>query len=623
MDVRREPAPTAVATYGIESLLGRGGMGEVYLAEDRRLHRKVALKVLSAEFATNASFRERFLAESELAASIDHPNIVPIYEADEAGGYLYIAMRYVEGTDLKARLRQGPLPVDQAVDLLSQVAGALDLAHQRGLVHRDVKPSNVLVAPGAGHDGQDHAYLADFGLTTRLADGGSLADDGQLMGTVDYVAPEQITGGDVDGRADVYSLGCLLVECLTGEPPFQGSSDIAVLFAHLESTPPKPSERRPDLPEGLDHVVATALAKDPNERYQTCQELVTATRAALGIAEPERRRSRVAAVVGVAAIALVAAAIWLTVGAGDEPRDKLLRIDPSTNEVVDSVDVGDRASSVDIGDGQVWVTSQAGRALWRVDPRTLEARETPVEGTPMDVVERNGLAVVVSGPLEVAVHRIDAATGALIETIPIPGAEGAATAVAEGEEGIWVVGCGFGGGNVGRVSETVLGTNTALEGVDVFSENPNWIFGHEADFPAYTDVAVGEGGVWMTLDSGPALRRADPTGQSPVEVIELGFFPRSVTVGAGSVWITGLIDDVVARLDPETGVVTMTVPLGRGTAGVAVGRGSVWVASSIDGTVTRLDPSTGEILATIEVDGEPDDVVVGAGGVWVTTDPDA
>jgi serine/threonine-protein kinase len=623
MDVTREPAPTEVATYGIESLLGRGGMGEVYLAEDRRLHRKVALKVLSAEFATNASFRERFLAESELAASIDHPNIVPIYEADEAGGYLYIAMRYVEGTDLKARLRLGPLPVDQAVDLLSQVAGALDLAHERGLVHRDVKPSNVLVAPGAGHDGQDHAYLADFGLTTRLADGGSLADDGQLMGTVDYVAPEQITGGEVDGRADVYSLGCLLVECLTGEPPFQGSSDIAVLFAHLESTPPRPSERRPDLPEGLDHVVRTALAKDPNERYQTCLELVTAARAALGIAEPAHRRSRVAAVVGVAAIALMATTIWLTIGAGDEPRDRLLRIDPSTNEVVDSVDVGDRASSVDIGDGQVWVTSQAGRALWRVDPRTLETRETPVEGTPMDVVERNGLAVVVSGPLEVAVHRIDAATGALLETIPIPGAEGAATAVAEGDEGIWVVGCGLGGGNVGRISETAFSGNSLLDRVEIFSKNPNFVFGHEPDFPAYTDVAVGEGGVWMTLDSGPALRRADPTGQRPVEVMELPFFPRSVTVGAGSIWITGLIDDLIARFDPETREVTMTVQLGRGTAGVAVGAGSVWVVSSIDGTVTRLDPRTGEIQATIEVDGAPEDVVIGAGGVWVTSDPDA
>jgi streptogramin lyase len=623
VDVTRDPAPTEVATYGIESLLGRGGMGEVYLAEDRRLHRKVALKVLSAEFATNASFRERFLAESELAASIDHPNIVPIYEADEAGGYLYIAMRYVEGTDLKARLRQGPLPVDQAVDLLSQVAGALDLAHERGLVHRDVKPSNVLVAPGAGHDGQDHAYLADFGLTTRLADGGSLSDDGQLMGTVDYVAPEQITGGEVDGRADVYSLGCLLVECLTGEPPFQGSSDIAVLFAHLEATPPKPSEGRPDLPEGLDHVVATALAKDPNERYQTCQELVTAARAALGIAEPERRRSRVAAVVGVAAIALVAGAIWVTIGAGDEPLDRLIRIDPSTNEVVDSVDVGDRASSVAVGDGYVWVTSQAGRSLWRIDPRTLDARDTPVEGTPMDVVERNGMAVVASGPQEVAVHKIDAATGALLETIPIPGSEGAATAVAEGVDGIWVVGCGFGGGNVGRVSETPLGGTTALDRLEIFSENPNWVFGHEPDFPAYTDVAVGEGGVWMTLDSGPALRRADPTGQRPVEVIWLGFFPRSVTVGAGSIWITGLIDDMVARLDPNTKEVTMTVPLGRGTAGVAVGEGSVWVVSSIDETVTRLDPRTGEILATIEVEGEPEDVVIGAGGVWVTTDPDA
>ena len=189
---------------------------------------------------------------------------------------------------------------------------------------------------------------------------------------------------------------------------------------------------------------------------------------------------------------------------------------------------------------------------------------------------RHGLAVVVSGPFEVSVHRIDAATGALIETIPMPGAEGALTAVARGPEGIWVVGCGFGGGNVGRVSEaSSVGGVTAIDGVDVLSENPNFLFGHTRDFPAYTDVAVGEGAVWMTLDSGPALRRVDPAGRHPVEVIWLPFLPRSVATGAGSVWVTSLVDDVLARLDPRTEEVTMMSGLALGPTGSR----SVWATS--------------------------------------------
>jgi streptogramin lyase len=597
-------------------------MGEVYLAEDLRLKRKVALKVLSARFAASESFRDRFLTESELAASIDHPNIVPIYEAGEADGSLFIAMRYVEGTDLRARLRDGPVPPAEAIDLLSQVGSALDLAHARGLVHRDVKPSNVLVAPGAGHEGVDHAYLADFGLTKRLSEPGSPAEDGQLMGTVDYVAPEQITGDTIDGRADVYSLGCLLFECLSGDPPFRGDSDIAVLFAHLEEPPPSLTQRRPEFPNEVDPVIAKALAKEPGDRYQTCQVLVTDARDALGIAQPApERRRRWPALLGVTALALLAVLIAVLVGGGPEtPTDTLVHIDPASNEVVGSVAVGDRASSVAVGDGYVWVTSIAGRSLWRVDPQTGDTRATPVQGTPLDVVVRNGLAVVANGPYEVSVDRIDAASGALIESIPLPGAEGAASAVADGPEGIWMVACGYGGGNVARVSESgTLGGATTLDRVRVFPESSHFIFGHDRSFPAYTDVVEAGGDIWMTLETGPFLRRLDPAGRGVVEVIDLPILPRSIAAGAGSLWITGLVDDEVARFDPQTEAVTMNVPLGRGTAGVAVGFGDVWVASSIDGTVTRIDPQTGEVVATIEVDGEPEDVGVGAGGVWVTT----
>jgi serine/threonine protein kinase/WD40 repeat protein len=276
-----------LAGYRIESLLGWGGMSVVYLAEDLRLKRRVALKLLAAELAEDESFRDRFLRESELAASIDHPNIVPIYEAGTAEELLFIAMRYVEGADLKARLQAGRLDPADAIGLLGQVASALDSAHGRGLVHRDVKPSNVLLDPGARPDGSDHVYLADFGLTRRVSEERATGDGGELMGTIDYVAPEQIAGDEVDGRADVYSLGCLLYECLVGRPPFRRESDLAVVFAHLETEPPAPSAARPELPAALDAVIARALAKEPDERYPSCREFA---RAALAVAVDEASR---------------------------------------------------------------------------------------------------------------------------------------------------------------------------------------------------------------------------------------------------------------------------------------------------------------------------------------------
>jgi WD40 repeat protein/tRNA A-37 threonylcarbamoyl transferase component Bud32 len=278
---------TELAGYRIESLLGWGGMSVVYLAEDLRLKRRVALKLLAAGLAEDELFRDRFLRESELAASIDHPNIIPIYEAGMTEDILFIAMRYVEGRDLNERLQRGRLDPADAIGIVTQVASALDAAHARGLVHRDVKPSNVLLDTGARPDGSDHVYLADFGLTRRVSEEAGIGDDGQLMGTIDYVAPEQIAGEEIDGRADVYSLGCVLYECLVGQPPFRRDSDLAVVFAHLETESPAPSAGRPELPAALDAVIARALAKDPEQRYASCRELA---RAALAVAVDEASR---------------------------------------------------------------------------------------------------------------------------------------------------------------------------------------------------------------------------------------------------------------------------------------------------------------------------------------------
>ena len=244
--------------YRLDALLGRGGMGVVYKAYDQRLKRYVALKLIAPELSEDERFRERFLAESELAASLDHPNVVPIYEAGEVDEQLYIAMRYVEGTDLKQLLQAEPvMEPTRTLQICTQVAAALDAAHDRGLVHRDVKPSNVLL------DETEHVYLADFGLSRRLADPGQPGERGLSVGTPAYAAPEQIEGGDGDGRVDVYSLGCLLYECLTGQEPFQRDSELAVLWAHVQEPPPRPSEHNQELPESIDGVIANAMAKDP------------------------------------------------------------------------------------------------------------------------------------------------------------------------------------------------------------------------------------------------------------------------------------------------------------------------------------------------------------------------
>src|SRR6266498_3055477 len=253
---------TELAGYRIESVIGRGGMGVVYVADHLRLKRKAALKVLAPELASDERFRERFVIESELAASLEHPNIVPIYDAGEADGLLYIAMRLIEGRDLKTLIeREGSLDPDRTVSLISQVASALDAAHAKGLIHRDVKPANVLIG------GTDHAYLTDFGLTKRPDQTTGLTKTGQFMGSLDYAAPEQFEGKPLDARTDVYSLGCVAYECLTGEVPFKADNQAALVYAHLLTAPPVPSAKRPELPPGLDVVVAKAMAKKPEDRY--------------------------------------------------------------------------------------------------------------------------------------------------------------------------------------------------------------------------------------------------------------------------------------------------------------------------------------------------------------------
>jgi serine/threonine-protein kinase len=275
---------TQIGEYRIEKLLGRGGMSVVYLAEHVRLKRKAALKLLSPELAEDPTFRARFVGEWERLAQLDHPNIIPVFEAGEADGLLYIAMRYVRSTDLKGLIEQeGRLDPARAANIVAQTASALDAAHQQDLVHRDVKPANILIAIGSGPEGSDHVYLSDFGLTKHTQSQSGLTQTGHFMGTIDYVAPEQISGKGVDARTDQYALACVLYQCLTGRVPFPREEETAALFAHLQDAPPRPTELRPELPSAIDEVVVRAMAKQKEERYESCTAFARAARSALGL----------------------------------------------------------------------------------------------------------------------------------------------------------------------------------------------------------------------------------------------------------------------------------------------------------------------------------------------------
>lgn len=300
---------TVLAGFRLDSLIAEGATGAVYLASDTTRGTRAALKVLDPGLSADGRFRRRFLRESELAASLHHPHVVPTIAAGEQDGVLYLAMPYIQGPDLRELLRaEELLEPRRAVDLVGQVAGALDAAHAAGLVHRDVKPGNILIE--ARPEGE-HAYLCDFGLARHLSSPSSLTGDRGLIGTLDYIPPEQIDGRAIDGRADVYSLGCVLYECLTGARPFERESELALIYAHLNDSPAPITDLRPELPAAFDGVMGTALAKAPDGRFATCGELVAAARAALAgkpYARSSRRRRHVLVA---AAVLLIAAGVGI------------------------------------------------------------------------------------------------------------------------------------------------------------------------------------------------------------------------------------------------------------------------------------------------------------------------
>ena len=526
----RTDIPQDFLDYRIEEPIGQGGMGVVYLAHDVRLGRKVALKVMAPSLARDDRYRASFARESELAMSLEHPNVVPIHDAGEAEGRLYLAMRRVEGTDLRALLRrEGALEPARAVAIVSQIAQALDAAHAKGLVHRDVKPSNVLL------DDNEHVYLADFGLTRRLSEGASLQAEAATLGTPAYLAPEQIEGGEVDGRADVYSLGCLLYECLTGEPPFTGDSRLAVAWAHLEQEPPAASERRPELPCAVDAVIGKAMAKDPADRYATCAGLAAAAENGLiPHARPRRRWALAAAGVAAAVVAGLLVTVLGRGGAAAEPlvprANTIVRIDPRSNEISDVIDVGSRPNDVAVRGGTVWAFNFGDETIAEVDPRTDELLHTtrlPVVASDLGFGNGPLLAADVRGAWMIGTDLDDGQS----RLVRVPrGGRGIRTysyglqlnGVAAARGSIWLV------GRSGRTG-AVLRVDPATGRVRGRRPLPWWMLGAEGQ-----GLAVGGGFVWVTNASAAQVYRLDFRTGKTMTARFGGFVSRSASAGCGS-----------------------------------------------------------------------------------------
>jgi streptogramin lyase len=605
--------------YRPEELIGQGGMGVVYRARDLRLKRIVALKVMAPELAADQRFRERFAREAELAMSLEHPNVVPIHDAGELDGRLYLVMRLVEGTDLRALLREeGALEPRRALAIVGQVAHALDAAHTKGLVHRDVKPSNVLL------DRDEHVYLADFGLTRSF--GSTSSTDGPSVGTPAYLAPEQIEGQEIDGRADVYSLGCLLYECLTGAPPFAASSRLAVAWAHLEEEPPSVTERRGELAPAIDAVVRKAMAKDPNDRYATCGELSTAAEAALGLQRRRQSRLRRALLV-VAVVAVIAAAVGLfaTRAGGDGApakvaRNTVVRVDPKTNRVAAVVDVGKFPGATAASGDRVWAYNFNDGTVSEVDADSNDVRNTTK-----------------------------------VETVPYFGA-GKGSVLAADAEGAWVAGyLPLTGGSTltrirrgGKTRQYRLGADVVEV---VIGGGALWVHGRTSEesqllrvdprtgrvtrrlplsdaFASASGLTYGGGLLWLVDEEQGVLFRVDPrTGDT--RSVDLGGIALRPVFGMGYIWLCAVAqhEAEMTRVDPRT---LRAEPAGKGLPGegeggeYAAGLGSVWRLDIKSGTLMRFDPKTRDLSGLVHLlDGSAEGgldvtwIAAGDGALWL------
>ena len=599
------------AGYQIEELVGRGGMGVVYRATDLSLERPVALKLIAPELADDERFRSRFLREPRLAASLDHPNVIPIYEAGEHDEQLYLAMRFVEGTDLRTLLdTEGKLPPERALEILAQVAGALDAAHRRALVHRDVKPGNVLL------DRDGHVYLTDFGITQQV--GGDSTDTGRVAGTLDYLAPEQIRGDPVDARTDGYALGCVLYECLAGRPPFRRDTEAETMWAHMQEEPP------PLRGLGrLDPVLRKALAKDREDRFASSAELIEAAAAALGLRAPATsrrlvapgllRRSGRAMLAGGAVLLAAAIAVgFLASTGGDDTAEELgngvAAIDTS-GEITSFTESEAAPGNVAVGEGAVWVLDNEGQTVSRIDPETRRVTKTfKTPGVPGELAVGEGALWIGNAGggdapnTMVSVSRLDPGSGRITHTVRLRGDEGVypvagAPRIAVGAGAVWAA---TPDANIARIDPD----SGRLEATVDANEN------------AWT-VAAGKEGVWFISDDAE-VSKIDPRTNRVTQRISVGANSLlGVAVGAGSVWAAANEEGVIWRIKPGRNPVTRTIDVGTGVTFVAFGEGSVWAGNYVDGTVSRIDPATNRVEARTSVSA-PQALAAGAGSAWVS-----
>jgi serine/threonine protein kinase len=612
-----------VAGYRIDARLARGGMGVVYRATHLGLDRPVALKVIARELAGDASFRDRFLRESRLAARLDHPAVVPIYDSREVDGELFVAMRLVEGGDLRGLIdRDGPLSPDRATALLGQVAEALDTAHAAGIVHRDVKPHNVLVEG-------DRAYLSDFGLAKSLEDSG--ASSASVVGTAAYMSPEQWRGEAVGPAGDVYSLGCVLYEAMTGVVP----------MARADADPAK----TPSLSPALEAAIEKSTAPRPEDRFPTAGALIAAARAGdtagerptqvLGAAPDRGRRPRrgrpnrrspergrpnppiapvrttaggetvakddrgggrrgVALVGGVALVlgAAIVAAVLLLSGGDSGPK------------VSAPVVVGKPPLRIAAGSEKIWVLSEPEATLTRIDAETDRILGKPID-LPKGVaaVAVGGGSVWVTDSRSGELLRVDDESGKVTQRIDVGGHPGPLV---------------FGGGRV-WVADT-KGAGIAA----VNAKGGQVIRRHLRPHTAPLRLAAGAGGLWVSSAATGQIHRIDLGTFAPGAPIPAGRRPAGITVADGLVWVADARSGSVTRVDPSLQAVSgAPIPVGELPGGIDAGPKSLWVTLAGEDAVRRLELPSGEPDGgPIAVGPEPAAVAVGVTAVWVANDGD-
>jgi serine/threonine protein kinase len=601
----------------------------VYLAEHLRLKRKVALKVLAPELAQDERFRERFIRESELAASLDHPNIVTVHDAGEAGGLLYIAMRLVDGTDLESHVKaDGSLSAQRTASIVTQVASALDAAHAKGLIHRDVKPANIMISSGSG--GSEVAYLTDFGLTKRPDQTTGITRTGQFMGSVDYAAPEQFEGKPLDPRTDEYSLACLAYHCLTGRVPYQRDQEAAVMFAHLKTSPPKVSEVRTDLSPRVDVVVSKGMAKRPESRYPSAGAFADDLRDALspepGATPPggPRRRGMALLAAGVVVAAVVAGILFLSNRSNPHPKARprggatpssggpavpgtvgVVRLDPGTGQQVQiplplALSNVRFEKSITTGRGFVWLYDGQSQTLFKISPQTnTKINDLLVAGAVGVAFGQESVWLAndfFAG--EGAMYRVDPTTFSTPKRIDVTlgGTVSCCVAVADGDGFVWALGSG-------QLIKVDPKTNGVVDTVN----------------QGGTDLTVGGGKVWVLDGVLGRLFPIDPATDTVESPVLLAGDPIAVSADAQAVWV--LYKGGTVEKHPLTGNSGLdSVPVGANPNDVFVGGGSVWVANYGDGTVTRIDPISG-IPQTIQVGGHPTQVTADDKGVWIVEEP--